>query len=579
MFTYLLSSLTTSVGSLIDGVIIGQCLGVESMAAFGVVSPILVVFALSGAIVASGARSRFTMMIGSGDLEGARGIFTLSMLVGTGFSVLLMVTVFAFSRPICALLGATGGAAGLAEEARSYLLGIAVGLPAMNATRVMYAYLTIDNDRRLRFLASVAVTVVDIALDLVVAFVLPDGGIFEMGLATSISHYAALAVVLTHFRRKDRLTRFSLRDVRWNETLPMLSRGLPNGVARVSSTVRCVLLNQMMAGMVGAAGCIAAYSVQRQADSLLNGFVFGISDTVLMLTGILVGEQNSPTLRRMLKTSFKAVGTVVLGVSVLLWLFSPQFAAFFIKDAPRETLDYAVRAARCYALGMPLYALNLIFSEYTEGRGKTRVSLVLKFCSEGGLIVLAAVLLLPLIGVDAIWYAFPVSGVLLMLLDAVIIAVQNKKLLLKPASFWPWYMALPADFDVPKEDRLDRTITERDQVIELYRTARSFCREHGCDARRTYLISLAVEELAINTLETGFRPGKNNAIDMRILKQGDDYVLRMRDNCEIFDPVKQLTLYDKNVPLHHMGLRMAIESARDVQYTTMLKLNNLVLRV
>ena len=477
------------------------------------------------------------------------------------------------------LLGATGSAASLADEAGRYLLGIAVGLPAMNATRVMYAFLTIDNDRKLTVLASVVVTVVDIVLDLAVAFVIPDGGIFEMGLATSISHYAALAVVLTHFRRKDRLTRFSLRDVRWNETLPMLSRGLPNGVARVSSTVRCVLLNQMMAGMVGAAGCIAAYSVQRQADSLLNGFVFGISDTVLMLTGILVGEQNSPTLRRMLKTSFKAVFTVVLGISALLWLFAPQFAAFFIKDAPLETLNYAIRATRCYALGMPLCALHQIFSEYSEGRGKTRLSLVLKFCSEGGLIVLSAIMLLPLIGVEAIWIAFPVSQVLLILLDALIITVQGKKLRLQPTNFWQWYMALPAGFDVPQEDRIDRTITSQEQVVELYRTVRGFCREHGCDARRTYLLSLAVEELATNTLQTGFRPEKHNTIDMRILKQGDDYILRMRDDCEIFDPVKQLTLYDKNVPLHHMGLRIAIESARDVQYTTMLKLNNLVLRV
>ena len=53
----------------------------------------------------------------------------------------------------------------------------------------------------------------------------------------------------------------------------------------------------------------------------------------------------------------------------------------------------------------------------------------------------------------------------------------------------------------------------------------------------------------------------------------------MRDDCEIFDPVKQLQLYDSKVPLHHIGLRMAIGSARDVQYTAILKLNNLVLRV
>ena len=274
-----------------------------------------------------------------------------------------------------------------------------------------------------------------------------------------------------------------------------------------------------------------------------------------------------------------AAGACLAALSALLWLLAPQFAAFFIKNAPQETLNYAISATRCYALGMPLYTLHHIFSEYSDGRGKTRVSLALKFCSEGGIIVLSAIMLLPLIGVEAIWIAFPVSQVLLTLLDALIIAVQNKKLRRKPTNFWQWYMALPTGFDVPKEDRIDRTITSREQVVELYRTVRSFCEERGCDARRTYLISLAVEELATNTLQTGFRPGKHNTIDMRILKQGDDYILRMRDDCEIFDPVKQLTLYDKNVPLHHMGIRMAIASARDVQYTTILKLNNLVLRV
>lgn len=548
MIAFIISSLTTSIGSLIDGVVIGQCLGVDSMAAFGLVSPVIIVFSLFGAIVASGARNRFTMLIGTGDQRGARGIFTLSVLMGVGLSTLLMVVVFGFATPICRLLGATGDAADLMDKARGYLLGIAIGLPAMNAARVLNAYMSIDNDRRLTVTSSVVLTIADIALDILVAFVI-HGDTFEMGLATSISHYAALLVLLTHFRRRDRLLRFSINDLRRSEILPVLTRGLPVGVARVSNTLRCIVLNQMMAGMIGAAGCIAAYSVHRQADSLLNGFVFGLSDTVLMLTGILVGEQNRPTLRRLLKTSFQAVWTVVLGISALLWLFAP------------------------------LYAWNQVYSSYTEGRGRTHISLALKFCSEGGMIVAAAAALLPALGPRAIWVAFPVSQVLQMATIAAIITLQNKRLGLRPANFWKWYMALPPDFDVPKADRIDCTITSHDQVIELYHIARDFCAAHGCDERRRYIISLAVEELATNTVQNGFRPGKNNTIDMRILKRGDEYVVRIRDDCEIFDPVKQLQLYDKNVPLHHMGIRMAIESAREVQYTSMLKLNNLVLTV
>ncbi len=55
--------------------------------------------------------------------------------------------------------------------------------------------------------------------------------------------------------------------------------------------------------------------------------------------------------------------------------------------------------------------------------------------------------------------------------------------------------------------------------------------------------------------------------------------ISIRDDCGIFDPVKQLQLYDVSRPMYHMGLRLAIGSAKDVRYTTMLKLNNLVLRV
>ena len=579
MIAFIFTSLTGSIGSLIDGVVIGQCLGVDSMAAFGLITPVIIVFSLFGAIIASGARNRFTMLIGSGDTQGARGIFTLSLLMGIGFSVLLMIVTFAFSTPICVLLGATGDAAGLMDKTRAYLLGITIGLPAMNATRVINAYLAIDNDRVLSVVSSVVMTAVDIVLDLLVAFVL-HGDTFEMGLATSISHYAALAVTLLHFRRKERLIRFSLKDIRWKEAGPVLVKGLPSGAGRVFNTVRTITLNQIMAGMIGAAGCIAAYSVHKQADNLLNCFIFSISDTVLMLTGILIGEQNRPTLRRLLKTSFKGVAGVTLGMAALLFIFAPQFAAFFInQDASPETMANAVEAARCYAVGMPLYGLNVIFAEYNHGRGKITLSTVLCCCSEGAMIILCTFALLPLIGVRAVWVSFVAAQVAQLLMIVVIIFVQNRRLGVKPANFWQWYMALPADFDVPSEDRIDRTITTHDQVIELYHAARDFCTAHGCDERRKYFISLAVEEMATNTVQNGFRPGKRNSIDMRILKKGDDYIVRIRDDCEVFDPVKQLQLYDKNIPLHHIGLRMAIESAREVQYTSILKLNNLVIRV
>ena len=88
---FILTSLMAAIGSLIDGVVIGQFLGVDAMAAFGLVSSVVVVYSLVGAILASGARNLFTMMICSGDVSGAIGIFSLSMVLSIGTSVLMML--------------------------------------------------------------------------------------------------------------------------------------------------------------------------------------------------------------------------------------------------------------------------------------------------------------------------------------------------------------------------------------------------------------------------------------------------------------------------------------------------------
>ncbi len=67
----MLSSVSAIVGTLVDGVIIGQYLGLESIAAFGVISPLMVTFAVIGAVLSSGARNRFTRLVGAGRIREA----------------------------------------------------------------------------------------------------------------------------------------------------------------------------------------------------------------------------------------------------------------------------------------------------------------------------------------------------------------------------------------------------------------------------------------------------------------------------------------------------------------------------
>ena len=142
----------------------------------------------------------------------------------------------------------------------------------MNLVRVLNGFMPLDNDRNLPVISSIALTISDIVMDLAAVLIF-HGGTFEMGVATSVSYYVALVVLLTHFRKKEAFLRFTLRGLPWNETAEILGKGMPSGVCRLGNTVRCIFMNRMLA-LIASSAAIAAYSVHRQADSFFNPVTF-----------------------------------------------------------------------------------------------------------------------------------------------------------------------------------------------------------------------------------------------------------------------------------------------------------------
>ena len=403
------------------------------------------------------------------------------------------------------------------------------------------------------------------------------GDTLEMGIATSISYYVALAVLLTHFGKKDIFLRFQVRGLPWKETCAILGKGMPSGVCRIGNTLRCIFMNRLLA-VIAASTAIAAYSVHRQADSFFNPVTIGMADTVALLAGILVGEEDRPMMKRLLYTSVQATLVITAGIAGLIWLFAPQFASLYIKDNP-EALRLAVTAVRCYAIGMPINGLNLIYLNYFQGIGKSFLASVSGFICESGLLILSAAALVPVLGADAVWWAFPVSQFLVMCYYGIVVAIESRRIKIYREGLWNRVLLLPDSFDVTDREKLDVTITDMDGVMQLADAVWNFCELHGCDsATRNHLV-LSVEELAGNMIHYGFTDGKPHCIEARILKKPGGYYVRFRNDCLIFDPVRQVKLLSDEDPTYHIGLRMIAGLARDIQYTCVLKLNNILVKI
>ena len=94
----------------------------------------------------------------------------------------------------------------------------------------------------------------------------------------------------------------------------------------------------------------------------------------------------------------------------------------------------------------------------------------------------------------------------------------------------------------------------------------------------SYFMALCIEEMANNVVSYGFTEGRDNLIELRLIKKEDRWILRLRDNCESFDTVHYMELHKtEDDPTSHLGIRMVFAVVKDAKYVNSLGLNNLTL--
>ena len=140
-------------------------------------------------------------------------------------------------------------------------------------------------------------------------------------------------------------------------------------------------------------------------------------------------------------------------------------------------------------------------------------------------------------------------------------------------------MFLKEPFGAPEEDVFEISVTDQSEIVPASCAVEAFCAEKGADKKQLMLLPLFVEELGNNTAEFGFANGKNNSLDIRVVRTGDGWILRMRDNCKAFDPTEWVRLHEGDDPTANIGIRMVCGMAKSVNYMCTMDLNILTIRI
>ena len=172
MVTYIITILTNTFGSVLDGIIIGQFLGADCIAAFGLAAPMsIIVFSISG-VFSGGSQSMCGNAMGKGKMDLANSIFNMTVFFAMGVSLLITVLIIIFLDPISSLLGADPNDEIMFTNVSGYVLGITLGMPIMFAVSVIQPYMHLDNDRSRVVRATLMLAFVNITGDLVNVFFL-----------------------------------------------------------------------------------------------------------------------------------------------------------------------------------------------------------------------------------------------------------------------------------------------------------------------------------------------------------------------------------------------------------------------
>ena len=581
----ILITLSATLGMMIDNVIAGNLLGSGAVAAIGMSLSVFMLFSGCAGILETGAVALCARALGNRDADRVNVLFSVSLAAALAVGAALSAGGVAGADALATMLGAASGE--LHADTAAYLSGICSGAFAIVLLQLLMGFTRLDNAPQLGIVAIVGMSVCDVVFNLVAVCVL-DLGLRGMGLATALAYCVAVGICCTHFLGKGNTLHLVNPVPHVGQLAGVLKTGLPDSLTRATVMVRTFTFNWLLL-TVASAGAVAALSMLSSVNSFASSVTIGVGQTATLLCGIFFGEEDRGALKATLRTGMRMGLVLSCALCAVVFAFAPQVVGLFGLEGDAEA--FGVVAVRAFIRCVPIDLINQLFVNYYQGTGNVRAASAIAVGQSGLFAVLFALGTVWFWGATAVWTSFLVGEAVTLALQLVVASVLWRRRVAKGAA------AAASEAAADARERaglLDKMMYLPETFQQDWRAWRAFscepdiasvaacsqqvaawCEAQGIDGRRSYLVPLAVEEMAANAVEHGFAKTKHPAIDVKlILKRDGTLVLRMRDNGAAFNPMDlDLSAAD---PCSAVGIRMLRQGVREVEYQNTVGLNNVV---
>lgn len=558
----ILATASIYLGNVINGIIVGNLIDPVAMASIYACIPLNQAACALSILISAGAAAMIAVAAGARENDKADYIFSIVLTLGI-ICAFFIVLLAPLSQEISKILSPE-------TELQKYIqiyLSIFIYRTALivfimvlrNILRVEGMAKTISRSAAVQQFLSISLTIIFVGY---IPF-----GVYGAGVALIVGDIACFIYMLVGYgffkERKRHFVNIFKHGLKkfFEQIISICKAGFPGFIALILGAIKVWVIYQII-GEVGGASAMVMYSICIACLSIYSVFLYACCDTSMPIIGMLYGEKDFSSVKKMLIRTLKVAMTLIT-CFVMFACISPK-TILHIYNLPPSLFEDGATALRLFTpsligtmfLGIMIYYYSVI---------KQRTAGKIIPLAEGFLIILpAAVILSKIFGVNGVWISFSVAeiGAFMILIFYVKKFGEKSKDIFLIESENPEIL-----YDVSIKANLENAVKVSAESISVL--------ENNLEARKSAVkVGIALEEIILNIEKIA--AGKSVNVDVIIsLTAEKNLLITLRDNGKIFNPVT----YKAEENFSMDGIAVLNSLAKDIQYNRILGLNQTTIEI
>lgn len=558
MWASILSSVAQLLSTLVDAIVVSNLIGPDAISAVNVSVPVLsmvgcfaILPGIGGSIVAAKA-------MGLRNQDEANRVFSISLKATLIFGLFVSIAGYFLAPFLVGLICPIGSR--IYPLAATYLQIILIGMVFMLGAFTLQTFVKTDGNPKLVMGAVVIGCMVNLVFDII--FIKFFGmGIAGSAWASVLSYMAAFAVCLLHFRMPHCSLHFQFNAPSANGLGALAKEGAPLSINSLLLGVCTYFINAIVLHVAGDDG-MYVWSLCLQLFTIMQLVLGGISTSIYAIGGLLAGERDMEGLGILTRRVLVYVCSVLAVIVVVMLVYPEMLASLFGgSQLAGSAMMNVASPIRIYALLLVPYAVVAVLRSLYQIIGFRGMSMILSIAQLVAMVV--CVWMLAMVSPDMLWWGFPVSGIILLLVTILFSWQKHRQ---QPQLA---VMTLIPQTAGGKSLNFSVRLTQED-VRNALAEIKTFLKASQVSDSTIFNIRLCCEELLNNLIDYAVEKSKDKHFaDIHIRLTDTQVSVLLKDDGRPFNPVfKNKELREKNADTdyEHLGLRLVTGESSSINY-------------